>query len=69
MPTLRPALRSSRDMAVRFSWILHNDEGRALQWSRVNDVFPWWHNTGSFLPAQGVFLAAQVPLGSPRLAR
>jgi hypothetical protein len=63
MPMLRPAFRSARDMAVRFSWMLHNDEGRALQWSRVNDVFPWWHNTGSFLPAQGVFLAAQVPLG------
>jgi hypothetical protein len=63
MPTLRPALRSARDMAVRFSWILHNDEGRALQWSRANEVFPWWQNTGSFLPAQHVSLAAQVPLG------
>jgi hypothetical protein len=63
MPTMRPASRSARDMAVRFSWILHNDEGRALQWSRATNVFPWWQNTGSFLPAQGVFLAAQVPLG------
>jgi hypothetical protein len=63
MPTLRPASRSARDMAVRFSWILHNDEGRALQWSRANEVFPWWQNTGSFLPAQHVSLAAQVPLG------
>jgi hypothetical protein len=63
MPTLRPASRSARDMTVRFSWILHNDEGRALQWSRATNVFPWWQNTGSFLPAQGVFLAAQAPLG------
>jgi hypothetical protein len=63
MPTMRPASRSARDMAVRFSWILHNDEGRALQWSRTTSVFPWWQNTGSFLPAQGVLLAAQAPLG------
>ncbi|MDQ3813785.1 MAG: hypothetical protein M3347_07520, partial [Armatimonadota bacterium] len=63
MPTLRPQVRAQRDVAVRFSWILHNDEGKDLQWSRVAGVFPWWNHTGSFLPEDEFHLAAQTPLG------
>jgi hypothetical protein len=63
MPTLRPARRAAQDIPVRFSWIVHSDEGRALEWSRATEVFPWWSNTGSFLPAQYVLRAAQTALG------
>ncbi len=73
MPGLKPAMRAARDVPVRFGWILHTDEGLALQSSRAAGVFPWWGNTGSFLPSQGLpssglsapelQLAAQTPLG------
>jgi hypothetical protein len=63
MPTLRPAMRARGDVPVRFSWILHTDEGPALEWSRATSVFPWWSNTGSFLPPQQLYLAAQTPVG------
>ena len=63
MPTLRPNYRGARDIPVRFNWILHTDEGPALQWSRVTDTFPWWKNPASMLPPQNEFLAAQTPLG------
>jgi hypothetical protein len=63
MPTLRPARRAAQDIPVRFSWIVHSDEGRALEWSRATEVFPWWNNTGSFLPAQYMLRAAQTALG------
>ena len=63
MAALRPAMRAQRDVPVRFSWILHNDEGPGLEWSRVTGVFPWWEHTGSFLPAHELHLAAQTTLG------
>ncbi|MBV9867750.1 MAG: hypothetical protein JO316_20555 [Abitibacteriaceae bacterium] len=63
MPSLRPPRRAAQDAPVRFSWVLHNSAGANIQWSRAVAVFPWWNNTGSFLPAQKLYLAAQSLLG------
>jgi hypothetical protein len=63
MPTLRPDRRAAGDIAVRFSWLLHNDEGPALSWGRATSVYNWWGNTTSFLPIDRLALAAQTPLG------
>lgn len=62
-PAARAATGKEFDSPTRFSWILHNNEGDALQWSEANHVFDWWNNTGSFLPAQNFSLAAQTLLG------
>jgi len=63
MPDLEPLRRANSDAPIRFSWILHNNEGAPLDWSEAASVFPWWGNTSSFAPAQNLYLAAQTPLG------
>ncbi len=73
---LRPQNRMRIRQTVRFSWILHlshsadgseNAAGDALEWSRANNVFPWWRNLGSLMPSSNLYLAAQVPIGfAPR---
>ena len=60
---LEPLRRAGGDAPIRFSWVLHNNQGNALEWSEATAVFPWWSNTGSFVPAQELYLAAQTPLG------
>ena len=65
-PSVRAATAKELDSPTRFSWILHNDEGGALQWSEANHVFDWWNNTGSFLPSQNFSFAAQTLLGFSR---
>lgn len=67
IPELNPAsripTRQEFGSPVRFSWIVHNNEGEKLQWAKENNVFPWWNNTGSFLPANQFSFAAQTFLG------
>ncbi|HVF10554.1 MAG TPA: hypothetical protein VNA16_07120 [Abditibacteriaceae bacterium] len=63
IPDLDPLRRAPTDAPIRFSWVLHDNRGDALQWSQVAAVFPWWGNTGSFAPGQELYLAAQTPLG------
>lgn len=62
-PSARAATGKEFDSPTRFSWILHNDEGDALQWSESNHVFDWWNNTSSFLPSQRFSFAAQSLIG------
>jgi hypothetical protein len=54
---------TSPDQPIRFSWIAHTFDGVAVQWSKAAGVFPWWGNSGSFLPVEKGYLAAQTLLG------
>jgi hypothetical protein len=63
MPSLCPQNRGARDIPVRFSWIVHTDEGPVLEWSEATNVFGWWRNPGSFWPPTYLPLAAQTTLG------
>jgi hypothetical protein len=62
-PMGRAATAQSFGNPVRFSWILHENDGEKLQWARQNNVFDWWNNTGSFLPSSEFSYAAQTFLG------
>ncbi|WP_123580329.1 hypothetical protein [Abditibacterium utsteinense] len=50
LPGIDPRELSARDGAVRFGWVLHNDEGTPLDSGRALGNFPWWDNTATFLP-------------------
>ncbi|HEX9995877.1 MAG TPA: hypothetical protein VGB45_01940 [Abditibacterium sp.] len=50
LPDLNPVELAAKDGAVRFGWILHNDEGQPLDPARAAGSFPWWANTATFLP-------------------
>jgi hypothetical protein len=67
VPELNPATRVAGIQTfgnpVRFSWIVHGNNGEKLQWARENNVFDWWNNTGSFLPPSEFSYAAQTFLG------
>lgn len=65
-PISRAATRQEPGKPIRFSWIVHNNEGEELQWAKERNVFPWWNNTGSFLPAHQLSFAAQTLLGFVR---
>lgn len=62
-PEQRRATPQEFGSAVRFGWVLHNDEGENLQWAKANNVFEWWNHGGSFLPGSDFFYAAQTMLG------
>ena len=62
-PDQRRATAQEFGSAVRFGWVLHNDEGENLQWAKVNNVFDWWNHGGSFLPGSDFSYAAQTMLG------
>jgi hypothetical protein len=62
-PQARLASATTPDQPIRFSWIAHTFDGAAVQWSKAANVFPWWGNSGSFLPADKGYLAAQTTLG------
>jgi hypothetical protein len=62
-PQARLASATTPDQPIRFSWIAHTYDGAAVQWSKAANVFPWWGNSGSFLPADNGYLAAQTALG------
>jgi len=62
-PQARLASTTTPDQPIRFSWIAHTFDGVAVQWSKAAGVFPWWGNSGSFLPTERGFLAAQTLLG------
>ena len=50
LPDIDPLELAARDGAVRFGWLLHNDEGATLDFARAAGSFPWWANTSTFLP-------------------
>jgi hypothetical protein len=62
-PRTRLASATTPDQPIRFSWIAHTFDGAAVQWSKAAGVFPWWENSGSFLPVEKGYLAAQTTLG------
>lgn len=62
-PQSRIASTTAPDQPIRFSWIAHTFDGVAVQWSKAAGVFPWWENSGSFLPVEKGYLAAQTTLG------
>ncbi|MEO6908285.1 MAG: hypothetical protein ABI210_10380 [Abditibacteriaceae bacterium] len=62
-PQSRIATLTTPDQPIRFSWIAHTFDGVPVQWSKTAGVFPWWGNSGSFLPAEKGYLAAQTMLG------
>ena len=66
MPELQPASRAAGTLSApptRFGWIAHDQGGAPLQWGRATEVFSWWNNPGSFLPADALSFAAQSELG------
>lgn len=62
-PASRSATTSALGQPIRFSWIAHTYDGVPVQWSEAIGVYPWWGNSGSFLPAGKAFFAAQGRLG------
>jgi hypothetical protein len=63
LPELKPRALAEKDAAVRFGWLLHNDEGEALDWGRAVGNFPWWDNTESFVPAGRLTSPLRATLG------
>lgn len=63
LPGINPFDLAARDGAVRFGWILHNDEGAPLDFGRAAGNFPWWDNTSTFLPDGTLSSALRLTLG------
>jgi hypothetical protein len=65
LPELQPVRRATSNEAVRFGWVLHNDQGAALEWNAVNS-FAWTRNSGSFLPGNRFSAPLQTSIGFTR---
>ncbi len=63
LPGINPIDLAARDGAVRFGWILHNDEGAPLDFGREAGNFPWWDNTSTFSPEGTLTSALRLTLG------
>jgi len=63
LPGINAQNLAARDGAVRFGWILHNDEGAPLDFGRAAGNFPWWENTATFLPEGTLSSALRLTLG------
>ena len=63
MPEINPQTLAERDNGVRFGWLLHNDEGTALDFGRSLGNFAWWENTSTFLPEGQLSSALRATLG------
>ncbi len=63
LPGVDPLDLAARDGAIRFGWVLHNDEGAPLDYGAIAGNFAWWDNTSTFLPDGALSSSLRLTLG------